>query len=304
MNDVFISYSTKEFGAAAAVRAMLVEKGISCWMAPDSIPGGSNYTKEIPVAIRSCRVFVLILSKNAQSSHWVLKELDAAVSHGKVILPFMLENFTLSDEFSFLLSGTQWYSAYLDADAELEKMVARIKSITADGKQPKKTRKPHPVPKPAEPAPKPEPKEEPKPEEFIPEQKPAFHCPACGGTVVQPLKSSKKSYDIAESARFLFVLPAVILAVFASLLAVALLDGVIWAAAGSVPDFLVVVFSIFVLASIPVGASFGMKTAKENIRRRRVRKHIRAWGVQCRGCAKKFRVPVPFGTAFPWEEIQ
>lgn len=307
MNDVFISYSSKEFGAAAAVRAMLVEKGISCWMAPDSIPGGSNYTKEIPVAIRSCRVFVLILSKNAQSSHWVLKELDAAVSHGKVILPFMLENFTLSDEFSFLLSGTQWYPAYLDADAELDKMVERIKSITADSTPQKRVRKPRPAPKPAEPAPKPEPRPAPEPQpEPVPlmDKKPVFACPACGGTVVQPLKSSKKSYDIAESARFLFVLPAVILAVFASLLAVALLDGIIWAAAGIVPDFLVVVFSIFVLASIPVGASFGMKTAKENIRRRRVRKHIRAWGVQCRGCAKKFRVTVPFGTAFPWEEIQ
>ena len=304
MYDVFISYSSKEFAHAEAVRVTLEENGISCWMAPGCIPGGSNYTKEIPVAIRGCPVFVLILSKNAQDSHWVLKELDSAVSHGKVILPFMLENFALSDEFSFLLSGTQWYSAYLDADAELEKMVARIKSITADGKQPKKTRKPHPVPKPAEPAPKPEPKEEPKPEEFIPEQKPAFHCPACGGTVVQPLKSGKKSYDIVESAHFLFVLVAIILAMFASLMAVALLDGIIWAIAGVVPDFLVVIFCIFVFASIPFGAFLGMKTAKENIRRRRVRKHIRAWGVQCRGCAKKFRVTVPFGTAFPWEEIQ
>lgn len=301
MHDVFISYSSKEFGAAQAVRVMLEEKGISCWMAPDSIPGGSNYTKEIPVAIRRCRVFVMILSENAQKSNWVLKELDSAVGHNKVILPFMLENFTLSDEFSFLLSGTQWYPAYIDADAELDKMVARIKSITA-GPTPQKhpprvaPKKPKPVPK-SEPAPKadpkPEPKAEPKP---AADAEPTVLCPACNGPSMEPLPNGKKSYSFTESLYFLFVplltIPAAIIALVLGIL--------LWNVTQFSPNGVMECLAFCVIL-FPIGISLGIKTAKERIRRSRVRKHIRACGALCRCCAKKFRIAIPFGTLFPWE---
>ena len=129
MKEIFISYSTADVENAEAVRDTLENNGLSCWMAPRDIPGGSNYTREIPIAIRNCTVFVLILSQNAQNSHWVLKELDSAVNAGKVILPFMLENFDLSDEFQFLLTGTQWYTAYQQKDHALEALMRRIRSI-------------------------------------------------------------------------------------------------------------------------------------------------------------------------------
>ena len=111
MHTVFISYSTKDTAQAETVRNVLESNAIPCWMAPRDIPGGSNYTKEIPIAIRGCQVFVLILSENSQNSHWVLKELDAAVNAGKVILPFMLEDCQLNGECNFLLTGAQRYSA-------------------------------------------------------------------------------------------------------------------------------------------------------------------------------------------------
>lgn len=292
MQDVFISYSSKEFGAAEAVRVTLEENGISCWMAPGSIPGGSNYTKEIPVAIRRCRVFVLILSEKSQASHWVLKELDAAVGHGKVVLPFMLENFTLSDEFSFLLSGTQWYSAYLDADKELENMVARIQSIIASGAPQK-----HPMKKPR-PAPKPEPRPEPKPEpKSEPTVAPELCCPACGSSLMVPLKNARHSYDGAEFLRF-WIVP--LIAIPAALAAFLLAAFITWVIGGNLTAQLIIPIGAALLALL-LAIRGGIKLAQENIRRKRVRTHTRAWGVQCQSCAKKYRVAVPFGTAFPWE---
>ena len=65
MKEVFISYSTKDQIQAETVRDILEKNAIPCWMAPRDIPGGSNYTKEIPIAIRNCKVFVLILSEIA-----------------------------------------------------------------------------------------------------------------------------------------------------------------------------------------------------------------------------------------------
>lgn len=165
MHDVFISYSTKDMAQAETVRNVLEENGIPCWMAPRDIPGGSNYAREIPVAIRNCQVFVLILSENAQTSNWVIKELDSAVNCGKVILPFMLEDCPLNDEFNFLLTGAQRYAAYQKKAEVLNTLVSRIRAITGPAPEEPKTEVTAPAPVQAPPAePKtPAPKAEPAP---------------------------------------------------------------------------------------------------------------------------------------------
>lgn len=127
--DVFISYKSEEFREADWVRQQLESGGISCWMAPDSITGGASYATEIPQAIRSCRVFVLILSRRAQLSQWVPKELDQAINCGKIIMPFMLENCPLEDDFSFYLSNVQRYPAYEGREAAMQRMLREIRAL-------------------------------------------------------------------------------------------------------------------------------------------------------------------------------
>lgn len=129
MHDVFISYSTKETKKAEAVLNILEKNGIACWMAPRDISAGSNYTREIPVAIRGCQVFLLILSENAQNSTWVPRELEVAVNCGKVIIPFMVEDFQLNDEFNFLLAAKHRYAAYHNNAEIMQILVERICAI-------------------------------------------------------------------------------------------------------------------------------------------------------------------------------
>lgn len=127
--DVFISYKSEEFQETDWVRQQLESGGISCWMAPNSITGGASYATEIPQAIRSCRVFVLILSRRAQLSQWVPKELDQAINCGKIIMPFMLENCPLEDDFSFYLSNVQRYPAYEGREAAMQRMLREIRTL-------------------------------------------------------------------------------------------------------------------------------------------------------------------------------
>lgn len=130
MKDVFISYKTEEENEANWVKSTLETNGISCWMAPSCIPGGSSYALEIPQAIKQAKVFVLILSSKAQSSQWVSKEVDLAINEGKIILPFMLENCALKDDFNFYLTNVQRYTAYENKAAAIEKMLKEIKALT------------------------------------------------------------------------------------------------------------------------------------------------------------------------------
>ncbi len=133
MKEVFISYKAEEIEEASWVKSVLESNGISCWMAPSCIPGGSSYAMEIPNAIRSAKVFVLILSSRAQSSQWVSREVDLAINEGKVVLPFMLENCKLKDDFNFYLTNVQRYTAYENKVAAAEKMVNEIKALLSSG---------------------------------------------------------------------------------------------------------------------------------------------------------------------------
>lgn len=127
--DVFISYKSEDWESANFVKSVLETNGITCWIAPNNIPGGSSYAAEIPKAIRECKVFVLILTQKAQLSKWVPRELDQAVNENKVIMPFMTENCILKDEFNFYLSNVQRYAAYENKSRALKKMTEEIKAI-------------------------------------------------------------------------------------------------------------------------------------------------------------------------------
>ncbi len=125
--DVFISYKSEEYNHAKSVKVQLEKNGINCWMAPESIPGGTSYLQEIPKGIRSCRIFLLILSKASQCSDWVEKEFGFAKKLGKNVKPYMIEEFTLDDKFSFALNNVQIYYGYRE-ETELVRMIEEIKS--------------------------------------------------------------------------------------------------------------------------------------------------------------------------------
>ena len=124
---VFISYSSKDADAANAVRMVLQNNGIDCWMAPESIAMGDDYSKAIPKAIEVCDLFLLILSVNSQGSKWVPKELDSAISHNKPIIPFQIDSEALTTSFNFMLSNIQRIEAFYDLETSYAKLLAHIK---------------------------------------------------------------------------------------------------------------------------------------------------------------------------------
>lgn len=272
MHNVFISYSSIDQLQAETVRSVLEKNGIPCWMAPRDIPGGSNYTKEIPVAIRGCQVFVLILSENAQNSQWVLKELDSAVNLGKVILPFMLEDCQLNDEFNFLLTGAQRYSAYQKKAEAMETLISRIRAITD-------------TERPVEPAVMPEPQDLPTP------TKPTWtgfgKCPACGGTELEELTKRVGKFGGKEWLISLLVPLFAVLFFVAALV----LYFVLWLVFNYEYNGLLSVLAAILLIGGPIAGVFvGRKVAGEQIRRQRIRNQIRPNPYRCTACRKEFLI--------------
>ena len=266
MKEVFISYSSNDLAQAETVRNVLEKNGLSCWMAPRDIPGGSNYTKEIPIAIRNCKVFVLILSKSAQGSHWVLKELDSAVNSGKVILPFMLEDCALNDEFNFLLTGAQRYSAYQKKAEAMETLISRIRGIL-DVPSPVKTEQAEPVTD-SKPAAK----------------KAAVNlfcdavCPACGSDDLKERKGKVKCETAEEHLTKLWVPVLAVLFGFAGLLLASFI----------LPyDYFNYVFILVGVCAI-AGGFLGSRLSRNTVTRKRLRSGVASTCYRCNRCQKVF----------------
>lgn len=126
---IFISYSSIERETAQVIREALELSGISCWMAPESIPTGSDYTEAIPVAIKNSAGVLLILSENSQNSKWVPKELDTAITNDKIIFPIHVDSSSLIDKIKFRLTDSQMIEAYGKLNEALEKLICDIKKV-------------------------------------------------------------------------------------------------------------------------------------------------------------------------------
>lgn len=126
---IFISYSSLEKKECDKIIELIKSEGYKVWMAPDEIPAGKDYADVIPDAIRECDAFVVLLSENSQKSKWVPKELDQAITAGKTIVPFHMDDSIYTAAFNFRLSNVQRIEAYGREEEALKELTEVLKKI-------------------------------------------------------------------------------------------------------------------------------------------------------------------------------
>lgn len=134
-SQVFISYSSHCLERAARLRRSLEKRGLRCWMAPDSIPAGSDYSREIPVALDQVQVLALLLTPEAELSNWVHKEVGIAIGNGRTVIPYQPAAYPLGRQFRFLLEGIQILRGweYADESGGFEALAERVCTALAKG---------------------------------------------------------------------------------------------------------------------------------------------------------------------------
>jgi sugar lactone lactonase YvrE len=110
-HDVFISYSNRDKAVADALCATLENRKIRCWIAPRDILPSDDYTSALITAISSSRILLLVFSKDSNSSQFVMREVNAAVSRGIPIIPFRIEDVKPTQSMEFLLGTKHWLDA-------------------------------------------------------------------------------------------------------------------------------------------------------------------------------------------------
>ena len=128
----FISHASEDADRAMDVCMALEQHGVPCWIAPRDVTPGNDYASEILDGIAGCRVFVLLLSREANDSGFVRREVERAVSKNKPIYPVRLENVTPSKALELFISSAHWIDAWdTPRDAHWQRLAAVIRGERA-----------------------------------------------------------------------------------------------------------------------------------------------------------------------------
>ena len=129
MKSVFISHSSKDKAIADVIVYSLEQEGISVWIAPRDIPGGTDYGASIMKGLRECEVLVLVFSKASNESDAVIREVQLAFNEKKAIIPFRIEDVPIGDSLAFYLSGLHWIDAVQKKKKDLNVLLKDVKGV-------------------------------------------------------------------------------------------------------------------------------------------------------------------------------
>lgn len=105
--DIFVSYSSEDRSIVLPVIDSLCARGIRIWIDRYQIPGGAEYTQEIPHAIGQVKGVLLFASPNAFTSRNVRRELDIAWKKEKRVIPVFLTQIGVPESFEWYLESVQ-----------------------------------------------------------------------------------------------------------------------------------------------------------------------------------------------------
>lgn len=128
MSKIFLSHATEEHDLVVHLANYIEKNNLEAWYAPRNIMGGIDYDREIIAAIKDCRAFVLILSRNSDASEDVKTEVYHAVKFKKVVICLDVDDVE-PENLSYLLGMRHRLNWLERRDETLDKLVHDIKMI-------------------------------------------------------------------------------------------------------------------------------------------------------------------------------
>lgn len=103
---IFISYAHDDQHEVFKHIKRLNQEGFRIWY-DEGIEPGVNWYESLESRIRNCECILLFISKKAQQSQYISKEITCAIEHNKHIVCIMLDDESLKGPFNLMLCDTQ-----------------------------------------------------------------------------------------------------------------------------------------------------------------------------------------------------
>jgi hypothetical protein len=112
--EIFVSHSSSDQSLAYDLVEELEKRGAGCFVAPRDIPAGEPWPARLVEAIGVCKVFLLVLTEDANLSVQVEHEIVGAAAAGKPILCLQINGTQPSGCIAFFVSSSQWIPCSVD----------------------------------------------------------------------------------------------------------------------------------------------------------------------------------------------
>ena len=135
--DVFLSYGREE-SVKKFVRQLKVDletEQLSVWLDVEDIPTGTEWPKEIGIALRECKALIPVVTKKYVSSQYCKSELYVARGYKKPIFPIIREDgWKESDDgegVNFMIASSNWamFRPADDYGMSLQRLVEGLKGM-------------------------------------------------------------------------------------------------------------------------------------------------------------------------------
>src|SRR5688572_26396331 len=130
--SAFISYASENRDEAEKICASLEQRGLVCWIAPRDVRAGREYADEIIRGLERSAAVVLVLSEAANTSVFVLREIERAIAKEINVVPVRIEEVTPSPGLELFISGTHWLDVWRgDWDNHMDRLVRDLDESSA-----------------------------------------------------------------------------------------------------------------------------------------------------------------------------
>jgi LuxR family maltose regulon positive regulatory protein len=126
--QVFLSYATEDADSARLLcRVLEAEEGIRCWIAPRDVEAGTDYAAAILHAIKDSELVLLLFSSFANSSPYVLREIERAIAYERPVVSLRLDDTTPSASLEYYLNLWQWLETPRGVESKRREIVAAVR---------------------------------------------------------------------------------------------------------------------------------------------------------------------------------
>ena len=128
MQEIFISYSSKDERCADEIVAYLEERGFSCFIAHRDIKAGEEYDQRLIDAVEHAKLLILVFSDNSDVSKHVKTEIAMAFDNETTIIPYKITG-SKPAQLKYYLQTAHWLDATDPESNHLQILFERICDI-------------------------------------------------------------------------------------------------------------------------------------------------------------------------------
>ncbi len=123
---LFISHANEDEAVVHRIVAHLEARGVPCWIAGRDIPPRAIYAEAITSGIQESAACGVIVSRAANASAAIKRELELASHYGRPFIPIRVDDTEPGPGLDYYLRNTQWINFGRDGNAALDRIVSHM----------------------------------------------------------------------------------------------------------------------------------------------------------------------------------